>query len=334
MTMDMRHFQKMFNAHDYNAQVTVKDPNVLAAEKAGAMASMGYYEKEFTVYGSCFYKDGVRQYIISSKADKIIAFLEDEKNKQYFATPLEHWTTSVLVPSGTEDSIVRTVKKEMARKLQHQYPEAYFQELETYSGVQRTDAAKLIFDEWQDALDGMFDELQLQLFETALVHAYNKKIITELTYHKQQQWLTRVRLDMVDDVVKKSKYMYTWYGYSYIKPDGSYGYYANARKDSAYSYWLRQIEKGVTVTPIITKTYSLKENLPIPQAKKYFENDLPAIFSNQYWMRWKQICDSAAPVFDNIDCTVLKKQIAESYGEAAAKAFRHLCYDLDIPIIA
>lgn len=332
MTMDMRHFQKMFDAHNYNAQVTVKDPNVLAAEKTGSMVSMGYYEKEFTVYGSCFYQNGVRQYIVSSKAEKIIAFLEDEKNKQYFATPLEHWTTSVLVPSGTEESIVRTVKKEMARKLQLQYPKSYFQDLQKQIGTQRIDAAESIFEEWQDALDGLFDELQLQLFETALIHAYNKKVITELTYHKQQQWLIRVRLDMVDDVVKKSKYMYTWYGYSYIKPDGSYAYYANARKDSAYSYWQRQIEKGVTVTPIISKTYSLKENLPIPQAKKYFESDLTAIFSEQYWMRWKRICELVSPVFGDKDCKKLAKQIAESYGEAAAKAFHLLCYDFDIQI--
>ena len=332
MTMDMRLFQKMFDSHNYNAHVTVKDPNVLVAEKAGTMASMGYYEKEFTVYGCCFYKEGVRRYIVSSKAEKIIAFLEDEKNKRYFATPLEHWTTSVLVPSGTEESIVRTVKKTMARKLATQYPEAYFRELQNQIGTQSVDSAEDVFEEWKDALDGMFDELQLQLFETALAHAYNKKVITELTCYKLQQWLSRVRLDMVDDVVKKSKYTQTWYGYSYMKPDGSYAYYANARKDSAYSYRQRQIEKGVTVTPIITKTYSLKQNLPILEAKKYFEKELPVIFSVQYWERWNQICESATPAFGGVDCTVLEKQIAGSYGEVAASAFRLLCYDLDIPI--
>ena len=68
MTMDMRRFQVLFDSHNRNESMTLKDPNILVAEKAGAMSAMGYYEKEFTVYGSCFYKAGKRQYIISSKA--------------------------------------------------------------------------------------------------------------------------------------------------------------------------------------------------------------------------------------------------------------------------
>jgi len=330
--MDLQLFQIFFDSHNRNEKGMLKDPNILVAEQAGAMSAMGYYEKEFTVYGCCFYKDGKRQYIVSSKEEKIIEFLEDEKNQTFFPTPVEHWTSSVLVPSGTEDSIIRTVKKHFARKLSETYSEAYFAELSNLCNVSENDLAESLLLEWQEDLEGVYDENVLQLFESTLLHARNKRIVTALSYYKMQQWIDVVRKDMLDDVIKKSTYMRAMYGYSYIKPDGKYGYYINACKDSAYNYQQRQIEKGVIVTPLVSKTYHFQNNVTPQQVRDQFSNDLPRIFTEQYWDAWNKIRKIPSPILSEIDCTDMKIHIKKTYGTSAAKAFQKKCFSLDVQI--
>ncbi len=52
------------------------------------MAAQGYVDTEFTMYGTIYYTDDQRQYMISANAPRIIDFIDTDIDQGYLALPL------------------------------------------------------------------------------------------------------------------------------------------------------------------------------------------------------------------------------------------------------
>lgn len=133
-----------------------KDANLVAAQTAGAMVEMGCFAQEFTVYGTAFYEEGKRRYMVSSDEAKIADFVQSAAHAGVFPTPLSQLTMSVVVPAGCAEEVGRAVKKRLARELAELYPLGYFQLAAALMDTAPNDRAESDLWALRQSLEGVF----------------------------------------------------------------------------------------------------------------------------------------------------------------------------------
>ena len=255
-----------------NMQMMMKFRDLQVAEDFSKMAELGYLDKEFTMYGAAFWQKEKRHYIVTGDLDKLYDFDSLCAEEQTYLTPLLTLTKVCPVPSGCDDDIARTVKVDLAKKLAEVYSEAFFAAVAALSqAAQATNAAKPLFDAWQERLEGIFVEEKLQLFEGLARYAFSHRILTEEAYRGCQGWLRQTRREMEDDVVVKDLFERTFYGYAQWTEGQSPRYITNANKGSVYRKWRQAQLEGRDVTPIFAKTYWYNYTYTVNDARDAFK---------------------------------------------------------------
>ena len=274
MTVPLDMFQQSFEL--------AQDANVQAAQIAGAMAEMGRYAQEFTVFGSTFWRNGQRFYLVSSEADKIVE-AKLQESAGMFSTPVDCWTISLLVPSGCEDEVGRTVRQLAAKKMAANYPPAYFELAEKLADTVPNALAEPLLYQWQEELEGLFAQEQLTLFAGALDLAWQRGNVTAAARQKFDQWLKRQ--EMAGDGVQQDRFKQIFYGGAYQKDDGQWAYFANAIKNAAYRRLALCQEQGQLTSTLLAQCCWYNYDYPLRQARMDFLAHLQQIFDEAYQKR-------------------------------------------------
>lgn len=298
-----------------------KDANLLAAQTAGEMIEMGCFAKEFTVYGSAYYEEGQRRYIISADEAKIADFIQDAAHAELLPTPLSQLSVSAVVPAGEQEAVSRAVKVRLARQLAASYPLAYFQLAAEILTVTPNDQAEKWLKAMQEELEGVYEEERLQLFEGLLQYACYKKNVTPLVGHQMRQWLARMRREMADDGRPTERFVKTFYGFIYFKEDGSRAQDINVCREVIYrhrSQW-RQME----MTPVVAKTYWYNQNQTVQDLRAQFASHLDEVFDEGYLTIWRAL-SAIAPAVAPAQWQRACQQAEEAFGPEAQEALREI----------
>ena len=79
---------------DLNMMLDLRDLQV--AMDVAKRAELGWFDVEFTMYGTCFSQDGQRYFRVSAQADKIYDWIETAGSRAFCAPPCK--PSPVLVP--------------------------------------------------------------------------------------------------------------------------------------------------------------------------------------------------------------------------------------------
>lgn len=277
MTVALDIFQHSFDQ--------AQDANVQAANMAGAMAAMGRYAQEFTIYGTAFWQEGRRHYLVSSEADKLYDFLHRDEQLSCLAAPVVSQTTSLVVPSGCAEEVGRTVRRTLARELSEIYPAAFFAVAEQLTAFTPNTSAEALLGALQAELEGRFDGEQVDIFAGLLQFAYTRGNVTALFHQQLQTWVARQRREMAGDAVPKERCSQTFYGFAYQMPEGSWVCYANAVKNAAYQRLSLMQAKGCLTSPLITKNCGYQQGCPLREVRADFLVHLQTLFDAAYQKR-------------------------------------------------
>ena len=286
MTVPLDRFQRSFEQ--------AQDANIQAAQMAGAMVEMGRYAQEFTVFGSTFWREGERFYLVSSEADKIVeARLREDMGS--LATPINGWTISLLVPSGCAEEVGRTVRQMAAKRMAENYPPAYFKLAAQLAETVPNALAEPLLAQWQEELEGLFAKEQLALFAGALELAWQRGNVTAVGRQKFDQWLKRQRQDMVEDAGRMDRFGQIFYGGAYQKDDGQWAYFANAVKNAAYRQLERCREQGHLTSTLLDYCCWYNYDYPLRQARADFLAHLQRVMDETYQARLMALTKLAPP---------------------------------------
>lgn len=291
MTVRLDTFQRVAEAKG------PRDANLVAAQTAGAMVEMGCFAQEVTVYGSAYYEEGRRRYIISADEAKIADFVQGAHQAHLLPTPLSQLSLKAVIPAGYAEVVNRAAKIRLARQLEASYPLAYFELAADLLKVTPNTAAQSCLEAMQDALEGVFEEDRLQLFEGLLHLAYLKKNISERTYHQMQEWLERMRREMADDACPRERFAKTFYGAVYFKADGSRAMDINVCREVIYQHQLERQKEKIPTTPLVSKTYGYSYEQTVQELRVQFADHLARLFDETYLSAWRTLADlpSAIP---------------------------------------
>lgn len=78
----------------------------IMAEDVAAMAALGKFEREFTVFGCAFWHVGEMVLALSEDAEKIYDWIYDVANADKFVTGIHKASLRSLVPAGTEEQLM------------------------------------------------------------------------------------------------------------------------------------------------------------------------------------------------------------------------------------
>lgn len=157
-----------------------------AALDMGKKAMLGYFDIEFTTYGTAYLLDGEMNYRISNEDDQIYHFMETAVVKDIFCANIWQYSKRYAVPSGTKDEKELLVKYITARQLQKLYPKELFEQLADIAAMVRENTAYPLLKQEQELLEGLFEADELRYYEELVWHCYNLFALDKNSYQELQ----------------------------------------------------------------------------------------------------------------------------------------------------
>lgn len=287
-------------------------------------AEMGWFDVEFTMYGCSYFLDGKRYYCISAEAEKIYDFIEMSAQYQLLPTTIRKLTKKCAVPVGMKEEIAASVKYELARQLETEFPAEFFLYLqETAEWATEEYAFSLLCAEWE-SIENCFDTEKLRIFEDLVHYAYQCRKLTLVQYQQLQTYISNERKNMEELVVSKDIFEKTFYGIAYETLSGIQ-YLSNARKATVYKKKYDLEQQGIFVTPLFAKQYWYNYILRLPQVHQMFELDLKKALSETYWTLVQQIGRKHNKITKE-DFQERFAFVSKHFGPEAAKTFGQYGY--------
>lgn len=279
------------------------------AEDVAKMMELRRFEIEYTMYGSMFLENGKAKYIVSGKDDKIVSFINSRRNFEKYPFPMMKHTVKTTVPSGAEEDITRMVKVNLAKIMRDSFGKEFLEEFYTLAFTANNDAAKIILDELQMKLYGMYRADNLLLFEGIMDLAYRAKHITEETRLGYESWLEDEWHQMEDDPVLEDQFSKELYGFASMQNNIIKIHY-NAEKAKVYEKQKKLEKDGVLVSQVYTKTYWYNYDKTLKDVREEFEVFLVDLFDDTYFSYLQRI-KSLSPVVSSESMRALE----EKYGK-------------------
>ena len=129
---------------------------------------------------------------------------------------------------------------------------------------------------------------------------------------------------MEDNPQDKDIFEKTFYGMAYEAPAGLV-YLDNACSAQIYQQKYQLESQGIFASPVFSKTYWYNYTLRLPDVRQRFEEDLCQFFTTDYLSQLRSISRHN----DQLSRSAFAEraaEVAERFGEAAAKTFRHYGY--------
>lgn len=280
------------------------------------MASLGYIDTEFTMYGCAYWANDQRQYVISSKEADIWRFIEESKKSGRYTTPIATLTKVCPVPMGQKEAIADQVKLDLAQELQADYPAAFWAEFKQMAAMTATDAAKPIIETICQKAAASFSEEQLTLAEDLVILAYDGKVLSEASCQTFMKQLAHERDKLLDDVVAKDILEKHFYTLLYEVSPGRWKRLTNARREWILQKKSRLEKEGRLVAPIYAKTYWYNNQQTLDDVRAWHEAACDRILTEDYCALVKAIADCPGP-FEAKAYWSAGRAVRERYGDKA-----------------
>lgn len=285
-----------------------------AAEDIGDRARLGWFDKEFNFYGTAYVKGNEEYYLISANPVRVYDFSHKALCENIFCSPVELFVKKCSVPSGTDDSMAQDLKIIFGKKMREKYSQNFLQEFQNeFSILGYEDCANEYLDNFQNDIDGLFDEELLDLFHILVVQAYSERKLTKYAYQRYLQWIEDVQSDMDDDLIVKDIYHKTMYCLMY-EENNTWKSAINAQKERLYSKKFELMRAGRQTLPIYGKTYWYNTDYRLSDVRADFKKYLDSFWMKKFFKTAFEI-NQLPSVLNKNDYKNQCRNMVEKYGE-------------------
>ena len=262
-----------------------------AGDDVRRKAELGWFEVEFTMYGTAYLKDNEMFYRISSEAEDIYTFIEISTHEDVYCGNVLSYTEKCLVPVGMKEDKALEVKKVLARKLRDLYPKELFYLLNDIAEQVKNDAAYPLLEEIREHIEGLFEQTLLMFFEEQVKYCYSCKKLSKKHYQEFLQWLEEEQKCMQDDFVEKDVLFKNFYGIAYANTDTNetYKYLEDSVLSYIYKYKSELEINGIFVSPIFSKTIYYNYTNKIVDVRKKYLADLKKVMNINYLTKLEKV---------------------------------------------
>ena len=261
--------------------------DVSSAEMVRKLAEMNCFEQECSIYGySWKNKNGKRMYSLSEDELQIQQAFERHLLEQCSMTPVRKWTTRAIVKEETQEDLFLYLKLQLAKQLQQEFDDVYFTCLSELQQIDGDKQAEPLLLQWQEELDGYFDEEDILLFAGAVDYAYTTKHLSPWRYQQLLKWIKLTKKQMIRKMYVHDNFERTFYGIAYQNKDtGKFAFLCNANEKTLYNKVKEMDQQGILHTPVYQRTYWYNRSTDLPNIRKRFDTDLRTVMNEAYLER-------------------------------------------------
>ena len=176
---------------DINKIIRMRDAEI--AEGMGRQAELGWFDVEFTMYGTAYLADGELCYRVSDLSDHIYHYMESHSVDDCYFGKVLSLTQRCPVPIGMQEEKALDVKKTLARTLRAAYPQELFDLLAQIAETARLDDAYALLLDEQEALEGRFDDGELRCYQELTAYSYSCLKLSRSHYDQIMSWIRKER---------------------------------------------------------------------------------------------------------------------------------------------
>ncbi len=295
--------------------------DVQVAEEFRQMADEGYIDTEFNIYGTAYFAEGKRHYLISNNEDKILAMMDEAAHKGLAPMPLRTLIKTRHVPLGERENIAYEVKLELANILQEDYPLEFLQGFDTFVQVPGSDRAVPLLKDICKKTASIFSKEILAVTEQLIHYAYSRKTLSRTSYTAFEKWVAREKENFEEDTIPKDTLHKTWHTLTYVDSRGRLKHLTNARLEWTYHKKMKLEQEGKIVAPVYSKTYWYNNQISTDAIREQHDAYCKDVFDERYMQIVTDIANYA-PTIDPAHYESAMKATSATYGAAAAEAMR------------
>ena len=258
------------------------DHDAVCAVQAGQLLSLNCLEYETAAYGTAYRQNGEIYYYISSREDTILDFSRRACRENLYYTPLRYFVKRYDLMQDSEEDVRARFRLEVARQLDEDYPEVFFDALDALTAPVCDNIAFPFMKKLSRELENCFDLNHLHIFENLLEMLLKSRSLSLEGYDILLEWLKKEYEKTSVEPISFSRYRRCYSGFAYEKPDRSIHYFA----DGVYHLTVKKqnnlISKGFRVTPILTIPYYADTFDRLQDSRREFLTALKQYFDPNY----------------------------------------------------
>ena len=293
----------------------------VCCEYYSQLLELGAYDVEFMLFGTVYLEKGKKKCFISAKRHVVYQFVEECRTKGIYPTMVQRKILRCRVNSGEREQVEQNFKLDFARQLNTMYSKEFLVELQRLANTQANNDAKEIFELLRNQLSGCFDEDALALFEGAVLHAFEGKVLAWEEYYRNMQWLEVERDFLTDKVRASSNFKRTFAGFAYIEY-GKVKYYTNAVVEKTQERRAELMAKQLLTTPVYCKSYYFNDLSELQQQIDAFNKHAGEKLDNGYMLLIQTLYQLKPDIAEN-NYRNLKERCVEIYNQRERETF---CY--------
>ncbi len=260
------------------------------AEDVGKMMELRRFAVEFELYGTVYWNNGQRNYLVSKNADMLCKQIRELEVRNKYPLPLQVWHENCLVPAGWEEEIEQQIKVHFCQALQKKYPAMFWEAIVAVAEGKENDNGTAVLDPIREQLDGVFREEWLQTFHGLLNLLYLRKNLSQRSFLIYSEWLQEMRQEMVDTVAEKDTFCKNFFGFAYQEKDSQIHYVVNASQQFVQKKRTdMMLMSSNIITPIFSKKCWYNYDYRLEQARKDFEREMRTLYDEKYFAILKEI---------------------------------------------
>lgn len=262
------------------------------AEDVGKMMELRRFEFEFELYGTVYWENEQRNYLVSKNEAVICKQIAELEVRNKYPLPLQVWREKCLVPAGWDEEIEQQVKVHFCQALQKNYPIALWKAIIAVAEGKENDNGTNILDPIQEYLDGIFQAELVQIFEGLLNLLYLRKNLSQRSFHAYCDWIAEMQQEMINNIVIKDVFSKAFYGFAYQKDAADIHYVVNASQQFIEEKRLKVLlEEDTLVTPVFCKRCWYNYDYRLNQVRKDFQDELQKLYGKSYFKVLNKIYD-------------------------------------------
>jgi len=297
--------------------VTAQLLDVLAADDIKKKAQYGYFDTEFTAYGTVYVEEGKRQYRISSAAGDIYQFIEKSDLRHNYCASVYSLSRQYKTLSGMHDDNTLRVKYDLAKELQEIYPLEFFEMMHTLARKLQDNSAYEVLKNMQKNIAGLFDEHILFMFGQLVEHSYTSLQLTKDCYQELKYWYEEETRAVGEMPGRNDLFEKILYGISYKTKHG-YEVYEDSLKETIYKKKEKLLADGIVSSPIFSQRCYYNYTYRISDVRKDFIEKLKTVLDKTFWSYLTEITDHKK-IIDVEHAKLLLKNCEKTYNMECRK---------------
>lgn len=304
-----------------NTMKYIGSRDMQASSAVAVMAQLGRFETEFIIYGSAVQEqDGKIYYYATTNQEKLYRCIKNARLEDRYFMPMVQLVRRMKVPADLEDEWLAKSKLDLIKLMKKQY-ETYLPRMRAIFLKEPNNEAVGVLSDFQNVIEGYFDDTLLQLFLGLLEMSYEGKILSHEQFIKFKEWHDKVRHQMSDDPASVDNITRIFYGFVYKDKDENYRSIIDAQEMNVVEQRQEKQIQGYLVAPIIKKQFAFKQFGEMPKIRQEFIDWLFRAQSEEYFSLIEELKNLPGVVFEED-----LKNIAETFEGVEYAALSTMYY--------